>query len=157
MLRDFLLKAHAAPNDLDAFAVHPDLAKVRTFVSGLSPVPIITMMAFFEDFIQKFMPYLARLADLQGSEEQQYTQVHSACDAQHSQELFRALEAELALEPCPDKLGRNSYRGVYLLRRLEIARIDPRQRAMIRRFSWDRVCRTACDVRVSRWALPKCC
>jgi Na+-transporting methylmalonyl-CoA/oxaloacetate decarboxylase beta subunit len=35
-------------------------------------VPIITVMAFLEDLIQKFMPDLSELATLQGLPEQQY-------------------------------------------------------------------------------------
>jgi hypothetical protein len=118
MLRKFVLKARAAPTDTDALAVYQDLTNVRTFISGLSAAPIIAMMAFFEDFIQKFMPYLAELAKRQGSEEQEYTQVHSASDALHSQELFRALEAEMALAPASHKPAGTLYEGVYLLRAL---------------------------------------
>jgi hypothetical protein len=56
-------------------------------------------MAFFEGFIQRFMAYLAELAVRQGSSELEYTDVHGVCDVTHTQELFRALEAELALAP----------------------------------------------------------
>jgi hypothetical protein len=60
-------------------------------------VPILVTMAFFEGFIQKFMPYLADLAQRQGSSEMEYTDVHGVCDITHTQELFRALAAEMTL------------------------------------------------------------
>ena len=85
-------------------------------ILNLSPVPIVVSMAFFEGFIQRFMPYLAELAARQGSAEMEYTDVHGVCDVTHTQELFRALEAEMALEsPMPEQ---EMYEGVDLLRAL---------------------------------------
>jgi hypothetical protein len=73
-------------------------------------------MAYFEGFIQRFMPYLADLAVRQGSSELEYTDVHGVCDVTHTQELFRALDAELALAPAqsPEQM----FEGVGLLRTL---------------------------------------
>ena len=100
----------------DAQAVHRDLMNVRLFIGRLSPVPIVVTMAFFEGFIQRFMPYLAELAQRQGSSEMEYTDVHGICDVTHTQELFRALEAEMALTPpVPAK---DMFEGVELLRTL---------------------------------------
>jgi hypothetical protein len=96
MLRRFAVAAQAVPTDADAQAVYPNLTNVRKFIGRLSPVPIVVTMAFFEGFIQRFMPYLADLAKRQGSEEMEYTDVHGVCDLAHTEELFRALEAELA-------------------------------------------------------------
>src|SRR5271154_3374815 len=93
MMRKFAMAAHAQPNTADAMAVYPNLSNVRLFIGKLSPAPIVAMMAFFEGFIQRFMPYLAELAQRQGSEEQEYTDVHGVCDIAHSQGLFRGLEA----------------------------------------------------------------
>jgi hypothetical protein len=97
MMRRFALAAQAIPTDTDAQAVHRNLMDVRLFIGRLSAVPIVTTMAFFEGFIQRFMPYLADLAQRQGSAEMEYTDVHGVCDVTHTQELFRALEAEMAL------------------------------------------------------------
>jgi len=73
-------------------------------------------MAFFEGFIQRFMPYLADLARRQGSEEMEYTDVHGVCDITHTQELFQALDAEMALAaPLPSE---EMFEGVHLLRAL---------------------------------------
>ena len=117
MLRRFAIAAHAVPTDLDSFAVYRHLENVRRFVGQLSAVKIVLMMAFFEGFITRFMPYLADLAKRQGSSEYEYTDVHGVCDVVHTQELFRALEAEMALapdlEPEPKLLT-----GVELLRAL---------------------------------------
>jgi hypothetical protein len=99
MLRKFTMAAYADPKDTDALAIFHDLTEVRLFIGRLSPAPILTMMAFFEGFIQRFMPYLAELAKRQGSKELEYTNVHGFCDVTHSQELFRALSAEIALDP----------------------------------------------------------
>ena len=66
------------------------------FIGRLEAVPLVIAMAFFEGFIQRFMPYLAELAQRQGSAEMEYTDVHGVCDITHTQELFRALDAELA-------------------------------------------------------------
>jgi heme oxygenase-like protein len=118
MLRTFATAAFADPTDWDALAVQPQLSEVRLFVGRLSPVPIIAMMAFFEDFIQRFMAYLAELAKRQGSEEQEYTEVHGICDIAHSQELFRALEAEMALADNPREPSEYLFEGVDLLREL---------------------------------------
>jgi hypothetical protein len=116
MLRRFALAAHATPTDADADAVHRDLMNVRLFIGRLSPVPTVVTMAFFEGFIQRFMTYLADLARRQGSSEMEYTDVHGICDVTHTQELFRALEAEMALTPpMPEE---QMFEGVALLRTL---------------------------------------
>jgi hypothetical protein len=118
MLRKFVIAARAVPNDSDALEIYPELSAVRLFIGRLSPAPMLAMMAFFEDFIQKFMAYLAELARRQGSEEQEYTRVHGICDITHSQELFHALEMEIAFASgCGEPVG-NLFEGVYLLRAL---------------------------------------
>jgi hypothetical protein len=115
MLRKFAMAAHAVPKDSDAHAVYRNLSNVRLFVGRLSPVPILVMMAFFECFIQRFMAYLAEVAQRQGSLEQEYTDVHGVCDVAHTQELFRALEAEMTLASEPVE---NLFEGVELLQTL---------------------------------------
>ena len=46
----------------------------------------------------------------------EYTDVHGICDVTHTQELFRALEAEMALvPPMPEQ---EMFEGVELLRTL---------------------------------------
>jgi hypothetical protein len=99
MLRRFAIAANAVPKDSDAMDVHRDLTNVRLFVGQLSGVRSVLMMAFFEGFIQRFMAYLAELAALQGSVELEYTDVHGVCDVTHTEELFRGLAAEMALNP----------------------------------------------------------
>ena len=116
MLRRFALAAHAVPTDVDASAVYRDLTKVRLFIGRLSGVQILLTMAFFEGFIQRFMAYLADLAERQGSSEMVYTDVHGVCDITHTQELFRALEAEMALDPPAPET--DLFEGVDLLRGL---------------------------------------
>jgi len=101
MLRRFAVAARSIPTDRDALAVSRHLHGVREFVGHLSGARIVIMMAFFEGFIQRFMPYLEELARRQGSSETQYTDVHGVCDVAHTQELFHALEAELALIGVP--------------------------------------------------------
>src|SRR2546422_3343707 len=88
------------------------------FVGRLSGVRIVLMMAFFEGFITRFMPYLADLAKRQGSAEQEYTDVHRVCDVVHTQELFRGLQAEMALTHEPLPAAKNLLEGVELLRTL---------------------------------------
>jgi hypothetical protein len=116
MLRRFTIAADASPTDSDARAVYHDLTNVRLFVGRLSAVPLVTMMAFFEGFIQRYMAYLAELAELQGSTEQEYTDVHGVCDIEHTEGLFRALSMEMALDP-PEPAA-NLFEGVDLLRTL---------------------------------------
>jgi hypothetical protein len=116
MMRRFALAARAIPTDTDAQAVYRNLMDVRLFIGRLSPVPTVVTMAFFEGFIQRFMPYLADLAHRQGSAEMEYTDVHGICDVTHTQELFRALEAEMALDPRVPEM--ELFEGVALLRRL---------------------------------------
>ena len=118
MLRRFAIAAHAVPTDSDALAVYRNLDKVRQFVAQLSPMRLVTMMAFFEGFITRFMPYLAGLATRQGSAEQQYTDVHGVVDVVHTQELFRALQAEMGLSRDPLPSEENFLEGVELLRTL---------------------------------------
>jgi hypothetical protein len=116
MMRRFAIAAHAIPTDADAQAVYRNLMNVRLFIGRLSPVPIVVTMAFFEGFIQRFMSYLAELAQRQGSAEMEYTDVHGVCDVTHTQELFRALEAEMVLaRPVTEK---EMFEGVDLLRTL---------------------------------------
>jgi Iron-containing redox enzyme len=113
MLRRFALAAHAIPTDCDALVLQRDLMNVRLFVGRLTGIPSLIMMAFFEGFIQKFMGFLAELAVAQGSTELQYTDVHGVCDVGHTQELFRAVASELALQPPTS--GSNLFAGVNLL------------------------------------------
>jgi len=116
MMRRFAIAAHSFPTDSDALAVHDDLTNIRLFLGRLSGVQSLLTMAFFEGFIQKFMGYLAGLAAAQGSVEMEYTDVHGVCDIAHTEELFRAFEAEMAINPLgPEK---DLFEGVYLLRTL---------------------------------------
>ena len=62
------------------------------------------------------MPYLADLARRQGSSDMEYTDVHGVGDITHTQELFRALEAELALTP--PLPAETTFEGVGLLQDL---------------------------------------
>jgi hypothetical protein len=116
MMRRFAVAAQAVPGEEDAAAVYRSMTDVRLFIGRLEAVPTVVAMAFFEGFIQRFMAYLAGLAVRQGSAELEYTDVHGVCDVTHTQELFRALEAELALAPAvpPQQM----YEGVRLLRTL---------------------------------------
>jgi Iron-containing redox enzyme len=118
MLRRFVLAANALPTDTDALAVASNLNEVRLFIGRLAPVPILAMMAFFEGWIQRFMPYLEELAQRQGSSENEYTQVHGVCDIAHSEGLVQALEAEMALEDDTCESEAYLYEGVHLLRAL---------------------------------------
>jgi len=116
MMRRFAIAAQAVPTEQDADAVYRNLMNVRQFIGRLEAVPIVVTMAFFEGFIQRFMPYLADLASRQGSQEMEYTDVHGVCDITHTQELFQALEAELTLaKPMPSE---RIFEGVGLLRDL---------------------------------------
>ena len=116
MMRRFAIAAQATPTETDTEAVYRNLMNVRLFIGRLSAVPIVVTMAFFEGFIQRFMPYLAELAQRQGSAEMEYTDVHGICDVTHTQELFRALDAEMALTPPVP--ANELYEGVELLRTL---------------------------------------
>src|SRR5437870_6341734 len=118
MLRKFAIAAHAVPTDSDALAVYRNLENVRLFVGRLSGVKIVLMMAFFEGWITRFMPYLEGLAKRQGSAEQEYTDVHGVVDVVHTQELFRALEAEMRLSHEPLPPPTELLEGVGLLRSL---------------------------------------
>ena len=118
MLRKFAIAAHAVPTDADALAVYRNLESVRLFVGRLSGVKIVLMMAFFEGWITRFMPYLEGLAKRQGSAERGYTDVHGVVDVVHTQELFRALEAEMRLSHDPLPPPTELLEGVGLLRSL---------------------------------------
>src|SRR3989442_14664738 len=61
MLRKFAIAARAVPTDSDALAVYRSLESVRQFVGQLSGIKIVLMMAFFEGFITRFMPYFAEI------------------------------------------------------------------------------------------------
>jgi hypothetical protein len=115
MLRRFAMAARAVPTDRDAVAVSQHLQSVRGFVGRLSGAKIVIMMAFFEGFIQRFMPYLAELARRQGSTETQYTDVHGLCDLAHTEQLFHAVEADLALLDGPRPSTAALLEGVGLL------------------------------------------
>jgi hypothetical protein len=117
MMRRFAIAAGAVPTEKDAQAVYENLMKVRLFIGRLSPVPIVVTMAFFEGFIQQFMPYLADLAQRQGSSEMEYTDVHGVCDIRHTEELYRALDAELE-RTNSSVSAKDMYEGLELLRTL---------------------------------------
>jgi hypothetical protein len=116
MMRRFAIAAKAVPTDTDAQAVYDNLMNVRRFIGRLEAVPITVTMAFFEGFICQFMPYLAELAERQGSTEREYTDVHGVCDITHTQELYNALEAEMKLAPAIPQ--NEMFEGVDLLRTL---------------------------------------
>jgi hypothetical protein len=116
MMRRFAVAAHAVPTDSDYWAVSRDLMNVRLFVGRLPAVRLLLMMAFFEGFIQRFMAFLAELGQRQGSTEMEYTDVHGVCDIAHTDGLFRALAAELAMEPCTAE--DDLFEGVNYLRTL---------------------------------------
>lgn len=116
MLRRFTVAADSFPRDTDALAVNDELTNVRLFMGRMSGVQNLLTMAFFEGFIQRFMSYLADLAEARGSAERQYTDVHGVCDIAHSQGLFLALSAEMAINP-PEP-ATDLFEGVDLLRTL---------------------------------------
>jgi hypothetical protein len=116
MMRKFAMAAHSFPTDHDGLAVHEDLTNMRLFLGRLSGVQSLLTMAFFEGFIQKFMPFLASLAAAEGSTEMEYTDVHGVCDIEHTAGLFRALAIEMSANPI--EAGTDIYEGVYLLRAL---------------------------------------
>jgi hypothetical protein len=123
MLRKFALSANALPRDYDAQAVYQDLTNVRLFIGRLSAVPLVLTMAFFEGFIQKFMDFLAKVAIEQGSAELEYTDVHGVCDVAHTEGLFRALDAEMAINP--PRPGTDLFEGVDLLTSLIKSIVPP--------------------------------
>ena len=97
-------------------AVDEELTSMRLFLGKLSAVQSLLTMAFFEGYIQKFMPYLAELAAAQGSTEMEYTDVHGVCDIAHTEGLFQALSIEMSANPlAPEE---DLYEGVNLLRTL---------------------------------------
>jgi hypothetical protein len=116
MMRKFAMAAHAFPTDCDALAVHDDLTNMRFFLGRLSAVQSLAAMAFFEGFIQKFMPFLASLAAEEGSTEMEYTDVHGVCDIGHTAGLFQALSVETTVNPVAP--GVDLMEGVFLLRTL---------------------------------------
>lgn len=118
MLRRFSLAAHAFPTDQDALAVHQEMTRVRLFLGRLSAVQSLLTMAFFEGFIQRFMGFLASLAEMEGSVEMEYTDVHGVCDIEHTDGLFRALSIEMAINRLEPDV--NPFEGVYLLRDLMV-------------------------------------
>lgn len=119
MLRKFAIAAHAFPTDTDALAINTDLNNMRRFLGKLQGVQSVLSMAFFECWIQRFMGFLADLAQAQGSTEMEYTDVHGVCDIHHTAELFRALHLEMTINPIgPDA---DLFEGVDLLRTLIIA------------------------------------
>ncbi len=113
MLRRFAIAAKAFPTDTDAMAIHTELTNMRLFLGKLQGVPSLVSMAFFEAWIQRFMPFLTDLALAQGSSDREYTDVHGICDIAHSQELFDSVQMEMSVNfPGPDKY---IYEGVDLL------------------------------------------
>lgn len=117
MLRRFAVAARATSTDLDRRAVDRDLQQVRAFVAKLAALDIVLMMAFFEGFITRFMPYLAGLATRLGSSELEYTNVHGVVDVRHTEELFRSFASELAITAEPPPLEK-LLGGVTVLRTL---------------------------------------
>jgi hypothetical protein len=116
MLRRFSVAADSFPKDTDALAVNDELTNVRLFLGRMSGVQNLLTMAFFEGFIQRFMSYLADLAEARGSAEREYTDVHGVCDIAHTEGLFRALSAEMVINP-PEP-ATDLFEGVDLLRTL---------------------------------------
>jgi hypothetical protein len=116
MMRRFAIAAHSYPDAPDALSVNEDLTNVRLFLGKLSGVQSLLTMALFEGFIQRFMPFLAELAALQGSTDTEYTDVHGVCDIAHTAGLFQAFEVERANYPLD--AASDLFEGVNLLRTL---------------------------------------
>ena len=114
MMRRFAIAAHSFPTDRDTLAVNEDVTKMRRFLGRLSPVQSLAAMAFFEGFIQRFMPFLASLAAEEGSTEMEYTNVHGVCDIAHTEGLYRALATETSVNPMEP--GTDLLEGATLLR-----------------------------------------
>jgi Iron-containing redox enzyme len=114
MLRKFTMEANAFPSSEDVLAVHDTMTKMRLFLGKLQGVQSLLTMAFFEGFIQKYMPFLAALAAARGSAEMEYTDVHGVCDVAHSEGLFRAVLLENSINPINPEA--NLFEGVELLR-----------------------------------------
>ena len=127
MLRRFAMAAHAFPTDTDALIVDADLTRVRLFLGRMQGVPSLITMAFFEAWIQKFMPFLTDLALAQGSSDREYTDVHGVCDIAHSQELFDSVGMEMAVNPAAP--GVDIYEGVDLLTNLLHTILEGQSRA----------------------------
>jgi Iron-containing redox enzyme len=117
MLSRFAQAARATAKDADRITIDKGVHAVRTFVARMDPLQIIPMMAFFEGFIQRFMPYLAELAARQGSGEREYTDVHSVGDVAHTQGLLDAFSAELSLMSEP-AFRPSVFEGIVVLRSL---------------------------------------
>lgn len=117
MLRRFAVAARATSTDADRMTIDRDLQAVRAFVARLAALEIILMMAFFEGFIQRFMPYLAELAVRQGSTEREYTDVHSVVDIAHTQGLITAFESELSVTDSTVSTS-TLFQGIEVLRTL---------------------------------------
>ena len=113
MLRKFTMAADAFPSSEDVLAVHDTMTKMRLFLGRLQGVQSLVTMAFFEGFIQKYMPFLAALAAARGSAEMEYTDVHGVCDVAHSEGLFRAVSLENSINPISEEA--NLFEGVELL------------------------------------------
>lgn len=113
MLRRFTMAANAFPSSEDVLAVHDSMTKMRLFLGRLQGVQSLVTMAFFEGFIQKYMPFLAALAAARGSKEMEYTDVHGVCDIAHSEGLFRAVLLENSINPIGAEA--NLFEGVELL------------------------------------------
>ena len=113
MMRRFAIAANAVPTAEDAMAMNGTINDMRMFLGRLDGVRSLVSMAFFEGWIQKFMAYLASLADAQGSTEMEYTDVHGVCDITHSLELFRAVSLEMKRSPVDAR--DNIFEGVDLL------------------------------------------
>ena len=116
MLRKFSIAAHAFPADTDVLAVNDEVNSMRRFLGKLLAVQSLLAMAFFEGYIQKFMPYLAELATLQGSTDMEYTDVHGVCDIAHTAGLFQAAAIEMTTNPVEPE--QDLYEGVTILRDL---------------------------------------
>jgi hypothetical protein len=113
MLRRFSIEAQAFPKDTDSLVLNEELTNMRLFLGKLSAVRSLLAMAYFEGYIQKFMPYLADLAALQGSKEMVYTDVHGVCDIAHTAGLFQAAAIEMTVNPVEP--GQDPYEGVHIL------------------------------------------
>jgi len=116
MMRRFAIAAHAN-SDRCGCAGRLSQPDERSLVHRTTVgVPIVVTMAFFEGFIQRFMSYLAELAQRQGSAEMEYTDVHGVCDVTpYSKNSSGPGSGDDARAPLPEK---EMFEGVELLRTL---------------------------------------
>lgn len=118
MLRNFAKECNAEPNSEDFQYIEKEILDIRKYVSELSGVKNIALMACLESILFAVMPTLANFGKFLGCKDFMYTIIHGEVDEDHAKEFIDALNDEALLVGMSSELQESINLLVLLFKRI---------------------------------------